>query len=200
MRLVCLADTHERHNLVDVPLGDVLVIAGDILALNRHFTVDHSRRKLRNFAHWLRQQPHRHKLVIGGNHDAILERLGAEEVRRIFHGCTYLCDDGVTVESLAVHGSPMSSGHSKNNAFQSNLRQRIASIPASCDVLITHGPPPKDAMRCPLPPRLSISGHIHTHHGVQVVGRTIRVCASIMDGRYRPTQPPIVVDLAASPE
>jgi hypothetical protein len=134
LRFVCLSDTHERHASVDVPPGDVLLLAGDLLAINRHFSTSFSRRKLRGIAAWLGGlgggaaaaggsdndagggvgggggggRFRYGKFFIGGNHDAVLERLGAPAVREIFGGgsggggASYLEDSGATIAVAAA--------------------------------------------------------------------------------------------------
>jgi len=99
LRIVCLSDTHEKHNKIDVPPGDVLIIAGDILLINRHFSTAYSLSKLENVAQWMQAQPHQHKIIIGGNHDLVIETAGVDQVREIFSrfGCIYLEDNGVKI-------------------------------------------------------------------------------------------------------
>ena len=111
VRVVCLSDTHERHNYVDVPPGDVLVVAGDMLARNRHFSVAYSVRKLERFAAWLHALPHPQKVVVAGNHDAVCEEIGAEAVRRIFsgHGVVSYLEDTGTGKVAAQRTRPASS-------------------------------------------------------------------------------------------
>eukprot|EP00937_MAST-01D_sp_MAST-1D-sp2_P000940 g940.t1 len=152
-RIVCVSDTHELHEAVDMPTGHVLLVAGDIMALNRHFSRGYARAKLRRFARWLRAQPHATKVVIGGNHDAVLESLGADSVQRILAGgqsaggegsarsdgekgaesdesIVYLQDRGTVIGGgLSVWGSPYSRGSSKNDAFQSGVQGRLDAIP-----------------------------------------------------------------------
>ena len=36
VRVVCISDTHGRHEAVDVPAGDILCFAGDMLLINRY--------------------------------------------------------------------------------------------------------------------------------------------------------------------
>ena len=249
LRFVCLSDTHERHASVDVPPGDVLLLAGDLLAINRHFSTSFSCRKLRGIAAWLGGLGggaaaaggagddgggagggggggrFRHgKFFIGGNHDAVLERLGASAVRELFGGggggggggASYLEDSGATIavaaagndggagdagdagadeaSELRVWGSPTSRGSSGNDAFQSRPEERVAAIPAGLGVLLTHGPLSAPVLR-ELRPRLHVSGHVHERHGVRRVGGTVCVNASIMDGSYHPRQVPVVVDM-----
>jgi Icc-related predicted phosphoesterase len=78
-------------------------------------------------------------------------------------------------------------------------------------VLITHGPPANIldttyghvhagcerllARLRKIKPRLHVFGHIHEAYGREVQDSTIFVNASTCDLRYKPSQPPIVVDL-----
>jgi hypothetical protein len=155
VRLVCLSDTHERHARVTVPPGDVLVHTGDLLTINRHYSEAYAARKLRSIAAWLQAQPHEHKVVIGGNHDCVMESLGRAQVGALFNhtaaatnGTTttkYLEDEGLTLSlrdgrRLSVYGSPCSRGSSANRAFQSRYRERVSAMPERVDVLLTHAP------------------------------------------------------------
>ena len=224
LRCVCLSDTHERHTCVDVPPGDVLLLAGDVLAMNRHFSTSFSVRKLEGLARWIAGVGagafKQGKYLIGGNHDAALEALGAVAARKLFdtYGVTYLEDSGATIVakgaaapskapavSLDVWGSPVSRGHSANDAFQSRHDERIRAMPQAAagrhpgtqggGILLTHGPLPDSTVER-LAPRLHVSGHVHECHGVRrLPGGTVCVNASIMDGRYNPSQVPIVVDI-----
>lgn len=66
--VVCVSDTHNAHARCGRPLpaGDVLVHAGDL-------TQAGSLAELQAAAAWLRAQPHRHKVVVAGNHDLLLD-------------------------------------------------------------------------------------------------------------------------------
>ena len=86
-----------------------------------------------------------------------------------------------------------------------------SKIPDDTDVLITHGPPANildktshgQRVGCPrllsqvkrIKPRLHVFGHIHEAYGSVTEGSTIFVNASTCDLRYKPTQPPIAIDL-----
>merc|ERR1712159_416515 len=187
-RVVCLSDTHERHRSVDVPEGDILQITGDLLTINRHFSESYSLGKLRDVAEWLRGLPHKHKVFIAGNHDKVMESIGADAIQELFgDGCTYLEDNGVTLrtgaKSLSVWGTPYSRGSSQNDAFQTLPEERLGAIPAGLDILMTHGPVRQGVIE-QLQPRLHVCGHIHGHYGVTCHGETVCVNASIMDGKY----------------
>merc|ERR1712227_46222 len=64
-RIVCVSDTHNRHLNLDIQPGDIFIHAGDI-------TQRGTLHELEAFNEWLATLPHKHKVVIGGNHDEIL--------------------------------------------------------------------------------------------------------------------------------
>lgn len=94
------------------------------------------------------------------------------------------------------------------------LAERWARIPEDTDVLITHGPPAgiRDKIDSPtgiirpgcealaervasLTLKLHIFGHIHEDHGREQIGDCLYVNASTCNGRFKPLNPPIVIDL-----
>jgi Icc-related predicted phosphoesterase len=190
-RLVAMADTHGQHARLDVPDGDILVHAGDLTGRG-------TRSELARVAEWLRSLPHRHKVIVAGNHDFAFQRT-PEEARALFHGLTYLEDEAVTLEGLRLYGSPWQP-YFHNWAF--NLRRgpdidaKWQLIPEGLDVLITHGPPAgygdlvlrhpvygEERVGCEdllrhlgrAKPRFHLCGHIHEDRGQWQVGET-RVC------------------------
>ena len=80
VRLVVVSDTHAKMSLAAVPPGDVLVHCGDILARNGKLRCVRPAQLLRQFDAELARFPHPHKVVIGGNHDA---------VRTLLHACAH---------------------------------------------------------------------------------------------------------------
>jgi 3',5'-cyclic AMP phosphodiesterase CpdA len=63
-RIVCISDTHAMtsHIRKKLPDGDILIHAGD-------FTRCGHLAEVREFNEWLNSQPHKHKIVIAGNHE-----------------------------------------------------------------------------------------------------------------------------------
>jgi predicted phosphodiesterase len=206
MRIVCLSDTHDLHDQLQVPDGDLLLHAGDA-------TMRGSEAQIRAFDRWLASLPHRHKVVIAGNHDWAFERTPAA-ARGWLRAATYLEDDEVTVDGLRIWGSPWQPWF-HDWAFNLDRGPAIAAkwdlIPAGIDVLITHGPPAGildrtdqgDAVGCAdllaavrrVRPKLHVFGHIHEAYGTLEQDGVRFVNASNCSVRYRPVQPPIVVDL-----
>jgi 3',5'-cyclic AMP phosphodiesterase CpdA len=65
-RIVCISDTHNFHEQIRIPDGDILIHAGD--ATNRG-TVE----EIVFFNQWFCRLPHRHKIFVAGNHDWLFE-------------------------------------------------------------------------------------------------------------------------------
>ena len=147
LRIVSVSDTHMKHKFLEnrVPDGDVLVHCGDMLMSSVRYSDAESLKRIRSFNRWLGTLPHRHKIVICGNHDGFLQRAGVEEAQRLLSNAVYLCDSAVTIAGVKFYGTPVSWGHSQNDAFQQNQdEEHIARIPSDTDILITHGYPFKD--------------------------------------------------------
>lgn len=64
VKIVCISDTHNYKP--ELPPGDVLLHAGDL-------TDGGTYRELQAQLDWLNTLPHKHKVVIGGNHDGLLD-------------------------------------------------------------------------------------------------------------------------------
>lgn len=137
MRIVALSDTHAEHRSVTVPDGDVLVFAGDLMTCGRKMA------EVMSFAEWFCKQPHKHKILVAGNHDRLFEnRLPLCLVH--FHGVTYLQDSGVTIDGVKFWGSPWQPWF-HDWAFNVHRGEAIKKywdkISEDTNVLITHGPP-----------------------------------------------------------
>lgn len=218
MRLVCLSDTHNRHDAVALPEGDVLVHAGDA-------TMRGSRPEVEAFAEWLLARPHPHKVLVAGNHDWMFEREPAA-ARALFPGVHYLQDSGVEIGGVHFWGSPWQPwmmSWAFNLRRGAPLRAKWDLIPEGTDVLVTHSPPhgigdrvgklsgrlfaravgQGEHVGCEdlraavsrLRPRVHVFGHIHEGYGVVEEGGTRFVNPSWCDMHYHPGQAPILVDL-----
>ena len=183
MRIVAMADTHGFHARLDVPEGDILIHAGD---LTQRGTLT----QVKEVADWLRSLPHRHKVIIAGNHDFAFQRSPAE-ARALFAGLTYLEDQEITLDGVRIYGSPWQPWF---HDWAFNLRrgpaidQKWQLIPAGLDVLVTHGPPAGygdrvffgDRVGCEdltrhlarTKPRFHLFGHIHEDRGEWQLGPT----------------------------
>ncbi|KAJ8957119.1 hypothetical protein NQ318_007335 [Aromia moschata] len=79
VRFVCMSDTHSliRNIMFDIPDGDVFIHAGD-------FTKCGQRDEVIQFNKWLGSLPHRHKIVIAGNHELSFDNKFASFKRTLF--------------------------------------------------------------------------------------------------------------------
>jgi Icc-related predicted phosphoesterase len=142
MRIVCISDTHDRHEEIAVPNGDVLVHSGDLTMTGSPATV------VRAFA-WLSALPHETVIFVPGNHDFAFERdpAFAEALAARFPRVQILVDAGTTVGGLRVYGSPYQPwfhswafNFAKGEAGEREAQERWALIPDDTSILITHGP------------------------------------------------------------
>lgn len=187
VRIVAVADTHLFHDeRFVVPDGDVFVHAGDMCRRG-------DLAELAIAAAWIEALPHRHKVIVAGNHDWAFQRDPARARAKIA-GCTYLEDEGALIEGLRFWGSPWQPafhGWAFNLPRGEALREKWALIPAGIDVLVTHSPPHgigdssgwEDGERAgceelrarvaAVRPRLHLFGHIHQDGGVWGEGETV---------------------------
>eukprot|EP00930_Biecheleria_cincta_P006835 TRINITY_DN107913_c0_g1_i1.p1 TRINITY_DN107913_c0_g1~~TRINITY_DN107913_c0_g1_i1.p1 ORF type:complete len:290 (+),score=29.74 TRINITY_DN107913_c0_g1_i1:29-871(+) len=200
LRIVIVSDTHERHRLVQVPPGDIFLHCGDILMSSSLAGQERGLRVLRDFNSWLSTVPCREKVVIGGNHDRSLERLG-DQAQSIISAAFVLQDESVMLSEagIKVYGNAWSRGHSHNRAWQTDEPQ-LSHACQGADIVMTHlcSEEIEKALLAEARPRLWASGHCHEFHGVQDRHGILFVNASIHDRKYNPVQPPVVVDLLKS--
>lgn len=178
MRIVAVADTHMYHDELVVPEGDVFVHAGDMC---RRGSLD----ELASTLAFVRALPHRHKIVVAGNHDwAFVD--AKERARALCHSAIhYLEDDGVSLDGVSFWGSPWQPTFHDwafNLPRGAALAEKWELVPERTDVVVTHGPPAgigdrsstsgrtgcEDlrARMLTLRPRLHLFGHIHEDGGL----------------------------------
>jgi Icc-related predicted phosphoesterase len=184
MRFVAVADTHQAHDKLVVPDGDVFVHAGD---MSHRGTLA----ELEEVRDWMAKLPHTHKVLVAGNHDFGFERFPTQARALFADVVTYLEGDTVDIGGLKIWGGPWQPWfHSwafnvKRGEPIDKIWQRI---PHGLDLLITHGPPYgfgdktwlgervgcKDLLRHvqEKKPRAHVFGHIHEEPGVWQLDRT----------------------------
>lgn len=208
MRLVFISDTHSQHDLLRLPEGDVLLHCGD-------FSKKGELPDVQRFLDWFGAQPHRHKVLIAGNHDFLAERSPALFREMVPDNVTYLNDSGCEIEGLHIWGSPIQPWFydwAFNRQRGADIRRHWDLIPENTDVLLTHGPPygildevkrDRRPVGCrdllhrlrDLPSvKIHAFGHIHEAYGSQEVGGTLFLNASVLDEDYRMKNAPFVVE------
>jgi Icc-related predicted phosphoesterase len=196
------------HRKIDVPDGDVLVHAGDITGRGELDVLE-------DFNMWLGELPHKHKVVICGNHDFCFERSREKEAARAtLTNCVYLQDEEVVIDGVKFYGTPWQPWF-YNWAFNLKRPEDLGAIwskiPNDTDVLLVHGPPQGkgdltingDRPGCTellkriqnLNLKLVVTGHIHEGYGLYYEGETAIINASVNTVRYEPINDPVVWEI-----
>eukprot|EP01126_Amoeba_proteus_P048010 TRINITY_DN5525_c0_g1_i1.p1 TRINITY_DN5525_c0_g1~~TRINITY_DN5525_c0_g1_i1.p1 ORF type:complete len:187 (-),score=27.99 TRINITY_DN5525_c0_g1_i1:298-858(-) len=178
-----------------IPDGDILIHAGDWTRFGRESDAT-------DFNDWLGTLPHKHKIVVNGNHEA--NASWKNKVETILSNAIFLKQRSIIVQDLCIFGTqffwPTVEGE---NPY-------LEEIPKDVEILICHGPVAghaDDGQGCPtlltkvkeIRPRLVVSGHIHSGHSVEkgkglCKGITF-VNASICRKGYEIGWDPVVLDL-----
>lgn len=215
MKVILLSDSHGRHNEIDLPEGDLLVVAGDLTVFGRV-------QDLTSFGKWLEEVVPMYKygaVIIAGNHDVMLDPNKHADLYRLFENMFdlipnvfYLNDSGICINGYNIWGSPITPEFCNwafNRERGPSIQKHWDIIPDNTDILITHGPPMgiRDAgLGCSnlgkkirsLDIKLHVFGHIHPPYGQVKIGDTLYVNAAqceIVNNKYVLVNKPIIVDL-----
>jgi len=175
LKCVAIADTHGMYRDIKIPDGYVLIHAGDI-------TMRGKLSELNDFNDWLGEQPHKHKIIIAGNHDWCFERQKEASIN-IITNAIYLEDQSIEIEGHKFYGSPWQPWF-LSWAFNLQRGEEIQAkwdlICNDVDVLITHGPAfgildkvGEENVGCEnllskieeIKPKVHVCGHIHEGYG-----------------------------------
>ena len=208
MKLVVISDTHNMHDHKNIPDGDVLIHAGDITGRGQLSMLE-------DFMVWMDFLPHKHKIVIAGNHDFCFQNNNDIKARWLVNKyATYLEDSSVVIDGIKFYGAPWQPEFN-NWAFNlprgEALREKWALIEDDTNVLITHGPPQGILDWCPggsvgcteLLQRTTelkhlkyhFFGHIHEGYGVEKHGDLTYANASICNRSYKPFNEPLEFEI-----
>ena len=222
MRITVISDTHTKHGLIpltDLPGGDLLIHAGDIM------NSGYNKNDILDFCTWFHSlEQYDKKIFIAGNHDRMFENHpeGVEELLNIYFDIDYLQDEGYdlydldTDTSTKIYGSPWQpefyswAFNLPKNGIE--LAGKWEAIPDNTDILITHGPAYDtldtvvgrfwDNLGCNLlaeriavvKPKIHVCGHIHSGYGYEFKNGTHFFNASVLDEQYEYTQKPMTFD------
>ncbi|MFB6294422.1 MAG: metallophosphatase domain-containing protein [Candidatus Nanohaloarchaea archaeon] len=204
MDIVALSDTHGRHDRIDVPDGDILVHAGDI---TRRGTLA----EVRGFREWLDSLPHRHTVVVAGNHEPVDLPGGHAAVAAALGGIHYLAGRSVDIDGVTVWGAPWQPGDWPQLLGIGRSHDPGHAIPADADVVVTHAPPRglrdravlghragsralRDAVAAAAPEH-HIFGHVHNARGTATWRGTRFTNAAVCDVIRRPRHDPVTLSL-----
>lgn len=143
MKITFLSDTHSKHDLVELPGGDVLIFSGDFM------TSGYYPDEINQFTKWISKQDYKYKICIAGNHDRCCEAYPLYTVKDMFEkyyddGVRYVFNEMIEIEGLKLYGTPYQP-YFCNWAFnvpdEDKLYEIYKQIPEDLDILITHCPP-----------------------------------------------------------
>lgn len=210
-KIVFISDTHNYHDEVKLPEGDILIHSGDFSGRGHPAEVF-------NFFSWLSIQSlkFKHIVFIAGNHDKSFEYKSPwvlKALEQLPTNVHYLEDSEIIIDGIKFYGSPWQPEFF-NWAFNLPRGQAIEEkwdmIPQDTDILITHGPPMymldytlRDMINVgcldlynkvlQVKPKIHVFGHIHEGYGYKEVDNTLFINASTCTLLYRPINLPIVV-------
>ncbi len=195
MKISAFSDSHTMHRQVEIPDGDILIFAGDIS--NCRTSQDVS-----DFNSFLGTLPHRHKVVVAGNHDHLLAG-DPDRAQALLPEAIYLQDKVAVLDGITVYGAPWQPKFNDRacDAFAlprgRALEEKWAMIPDGVDILVTHAPPAgvmdqdgpvchgcsdlNDAIQVKQP-TLHVFGHIHNRHGILNDAQTTFMNCNVQQG------------------
>ena len=214
-KITFISDTHGKHHEItnDLPGGDILIHAGDIMNSGRH------EEEALSFLEWFMSlDNYKHKIYIAGNHDRLFEDapIIVRELFEQYHpNIIYLQDSSIEVEGLKIYGSPWQPEFC-DWAFNLPRGEKLKAvwdlIPDDTDILVTHGPPHMfldtiigqfEHLGCKdlnnrvlqVQPKVHCFGHVHSGAG-ETEFRDIKfINASVLDESYKYVNKPINLEL-----
>jgi len=218
MIITFISDTHTKHRHCedDLPGGDLLIHAGDLM------NSGYDENDVWEFLDWFdKQEQYDTKVFIAGNHDRMFEDK-PEQVMGIINSykwIDYLQDNWLEVgndtERVKIYGSPWQpefynwAFNLPRNGWELELKWK--DIPNDTDILITHGPAWGHLDVTPygnlnvgcellrvrldeLKPKIHVFGHVHSGYGYKFHNGTHFINAAVLNERYNYKNKPITMD------
>ena len=207
MKIICISDTHGKHQDVKLAAADMIIHSGDMSDMG-------TKEQVLDFINWFSSLNYQYKILIAGNHDFFFEQATSKEIKKLVpKGVHYLCDSGIEINGIKLWGSPVQPWY-YNWAFNrssKNICKHWNEIPNDTDILITHVPPQgildknRRAELCGCPnltlrvievkPQYHIFGHIHESYGIIEMNGTTYVNSSNLNFLYEYANQPIIIDV-----
>jgi Icc-related predicted phosphoesterase len=181
LRCVCISDTHNHIDKLEIPAGDVLIHTGDAVKY-RSSALD-----LVKFNEFMGTLPHNYKLFIPGNHETSIDHEQFDAAQKILSNMTLLIDRTIEIEGISFHGCSWKT--KRGVAFRAEAfsypehkiqQDKYAKIPSNIDILLTHPPPYSvrdwtmgsaellNEVLTRIQPLVHVSGHIHEPNGASL--------------------------------
>ena len=218
MKIVAISDTHSYHRKLTIPDGDILIHSGDITHRGELSI-------MKDFSNWLKELPHKNKVIVFGNHELGLESgpNRNDAINMIKDAdAHYLENSAVEIDGYKIYGSPCTPRFYDwewNRNRGKDIAMEWAKIPNDTEILITHGPgwgvldliennlsnKGRDLHQgCEeLTKRIKdlknlkahFFGHLHSGYGMTKIDNVVYANAACCTEQYKPTNPPIIVEI-----
>ena len=103
--IVHISDTHLYHESYTryIPNADILIHSGDFTQKARTAKKPND---IESFNKWLGKLPHKHKIIIAGNHEIYFNKLSIKQIQKKFTNAIYLQDTWINLYGLNIYGTP----------------------------------------------------------------------------------------------
>lgn len=199
LKICCISDTHGLHEKIKMPDCDMIIHAGD-------FTLWGALPEVTSFIDWYACQEAKYKILTCGNHEVliskqfdVLQRLCDDEGIQLLH------NSSTVIEGVSIFGSPYSRKYG-NWAYmcdETDLAVMYGSIPATTNILVSHGPAYGKLDFCPNGHvgstalaaalkklhhlKLHVVGHVHEGRGTLISNGLLTINAAICGIPYSDT-------------
>lgn len=159
LKIVCISDTHNVTDNLILTSGDILIHAGD-------FTKTGKKSEVQHFAHFMKKQNFKYKIIIAGNHDICFDEKNfsaklkkfsdleanekdlftPDDAKKMLSEFIYLENSSVEIFGIKIFGSPIADSSRTEGGFvikgSDEIRKTLwKMVPDATDILVTHGPP-----------------------------------------------------------
>jgi Icc-related predicted phosphoesterase len=142
MKIYHISDTHTYHDQLTIPEGiDMVIHSGDCSNPRDPYN---NEPEVRNFIHWFKSLPIKHKVYVAGNHDTSIEKKLVTKKDFTDAGIIYLEDDLVEIQGVMIYGNPYTPQFGQWAFMKDRVkldRYWTQAMPGYVDILVTHGPP-----------------------------------------------------------
>jgi Icc-related predicted phosphoesterase len=204
-RLVFISDTHNQHDAIQLPDGDIIIHAGD-------FSYYGKPKEVIAFGNWYGSlKQYKHRVLVPGNHDFLLQEKTTTALGYL-PNIEVLIDRKITLMDLAIYGSPWQPIFCDwaFNVDEVARYEKFKFIPNDLDILVTHTPAygildltdSNEEVGCQVlrdqivekAPKIHVFGHIHEAYGINQTSSLLSINAATCNFKYKPVNKPIVVD------
>lgn len=212
-RIVATSDTHFQFDTSLIPDGDIFVHAGDLMLTGKE-------REWKDIVDSLVALPHKHKIIVPGNHDFFIEK-NPKEIKKQLAKENIIVLDEVNpvclINDIVFGGIPFVTNLRgwAYNRTEEQIMEHFHYNPAlyEADILITHAPPHgiRDKVESGLNvgtltysnrifsgglrPIHWIFGHIHEDYGVTIIEQTTFHNVAMCNRDYDQVNKAHVIDL-----